>query len=86
MMQRPALILADEPVASLDPLATEEMKSLFRDRADAGKATLVFTSHNLDHALRYADRIFALTAGRLAMDVASRDADTNALAALYRND
>lgn len=86
MMQRPDLILADEPVASLDPLAAEEVMALFRARADAANATLVFTSHNLDHALRHAERIVALKAGRLVMDVAAHAADTQALAALYRND
>lgn len=86
MMQRPALILADEPVASLDPQAAEEVMALFRGRADAGGATLVFTSHNLEHALRHADRIVALKAGRLVMDIASRDADRASLDALYRDD
>ena len=85
MMQRPALILADEPVASLDPQAAEDVMALFRARADAGGATLVFTSHNLEHALHHADRIVALKAGALVMDVSARTADRDALDALYRN-
>ncbi len=54
LMQDPAMLFADEPAASLDPKAGEDVMELFaRLRSESG-ITLVFVSHNLDHALAYA--------------------------------
>jgi phosphonate transport system ATP-binding protein len=83
MMQRPELILADEPVASLDPRAAEDVMDLLRARADAAGATFVFTTHNLDHARRHADRLVALKEGRLAFDAATASVSDSLLGALY---
>ncbi len=54
LMQRPRLMFADEPVASLDPNAGEEVMELFADLIRRQRLTLVFTSHHIDHALRFA--------------------------------
>lgn len=69
LMQRPELLLADEPAASLDPAAGEEVMGVFRDLVRADGLTLVFTSHNLAHANRYADRVVGLRGGRVALDL-----------------
>jgi phosphonate transport system ATP-binding protein len=83
MMQRPELILADEPVASLDPRAAEDVMDLLRERADAAGATFVFTTHNLDHARRHADRLVALKDGRLAFDALTAAVSDATLRELY---
>lgn len=68
LMQRPEIMIADEPVASLDPSAAEEVMELFaRLMRDRG-TTLIFTSHHLNHALAYGDRIVALKDGLVAED------------------
>lgn len=68
LMQRPEFMIADEPVASLDPNAAEEVMELFaRLMRDRG-ITLIFTSHHLNHALSYGDRIVALKNGQVAED------------------
>ncbi len=68
LMQRPELILADEPVASLDPAAGREvMELLVRVTRERG-LTLLFSSHHLDHARVHADRIIALKGGRIEFD------------------
>lgn len=68
LMQRPAVMIADEPVASLDPSAAEEVMDLFaRLMRDQG-ITLIFTSHHLNHALAYGDRIVALKDGLVVED------------------
>lgn len=68
LMQRPELIMADEPVASLDPAAGREvMELLVRVTRERG-LTLLFSSHHLDHARVHADRIIALKDGRIEYD------------------
>lgn len=83
LMQRPRLVLADEPVASLDPRAGEEVMELFtRLMRDEG-ITLVFTSHHLDHALGYAERLIGIKAGRIVLDDVSASQDIAQLRELY---
>jgi len=68
LMQRPSIIFADEPVASLDPTAGEEVMALLISLARTRGVTVVFTTHNLRHALDYSERIIGLRAGCIAMD------------------
>ncbi|MEQ9332558.1 ATP-binding cassette domain-containing protein [Thalassobaculum sp.] len=68
LMQRPAMVVADEPVASLDPAAGEEVMAVFVRLIREEGATLVFTSHNLEHALAHADRVVALKDGAIVLD------------------
>lgn len=56
-MQRPAVILADEPDASLDPQTGEEVMSLLLNLVRQEGLSLLVISHRLEHALRYSDRI-----------------------------
>jgi phosphonate transport system ATP-binding protein len=83
LMQRPVLLLADEPAASLDPVAGEEVMRVFRALVDDDGLTLVFTSHNLEHARRFADRAVGLRGGRVAIDCAADRLDAAAADALY---
>ena len=81
LMQRPRLILADEPTASLDPLAAAEVCRLLA-RAAAG-ATLVTVVHNPSLIPLLADRVLGLKAGRVAFDLPVAALDDAQLAALY---
>jgi phosphonate transport system ATP-binding protein len=74
LMQRPALLLADEPVASLDPAGGREVMALFADLARSRGLTLLFTSHHLGLAVEHADRVVGLREGRIVLDEASRPA------------
>ncbi|MDK9695289.1 MAG: ATP-binding cassette domain-containing protein [Siculibacillus sp.] len=86
LMQRPELIIADEPDASLDPVAgAEVMRLLFRIGRERD-ATLIFVSHHMDHALRFSDRIVGLRDGRVALDVASARIDATELRAFFGPD
>jgi phosphonate transport system ATP-binding protein len=75
LMQRPRLVLADEPDASLDPRAGDEVMSLLFQLAKGSGLTLIFVSHRIEHTIRYSDRIIGLAAGRISLDQPSRDAD-----------
>ena len=83
LMQRPELVMADEPVASLDPSAGEEVMDLFVQLIREEGLTLVFTSHNLEHALAYADRVVALKDGRIVLDAPSSALTARDLAFVY---
>ena len=68
LAQAPAVILADEPTASLDPgLTTSIMDLLRRINAERG-LTLVVSQHQLETALAYATRIVGIRDGRLRFD------------------
>lgn len=83
LMQSPDIMLADEPVASLDPAAGEEVMRLFVDLTRQQDLTLVFVSHDLDHALAYADRVIGLRGGRLTLDQPAARLDVEALRGIY---
>ena len=83
LMQRPRLMVADEPVASLDPSSGEEVMRLFADLIRREGLTLLFTSHDLSHAIAYADRVIALRRGSIVLDAPSSDLNVATLRALY---
>lgn len=68
LAQEPAIILADEPVASLDPVTTHQiMRDLLRINRELGITTVV-NLHFLDLARRYGQRIIGLRQGELVFD------------------
>ncbi|HTN14316.1 MAG TPA: phosphonate ABC transporter ATP-binding protein [Sphingomonadaceae bacterium] len=67
-MADPAIILADEPVASLDPSLGREVLDLLKAQARERGATVLCSLHQLDFARTYADRIVALHRGRVIFD------------------
>jgi phosphonate transport system ATP-binding protein len=66
LAQRPRVLLADEPVASLDPEAAEEIMRLLRRLASEEGLAVLCVLHQPDLALRYADRVVGMRAGRVA--------------------
>lgn len=83
LMQRPDIVLADEPAASLDPQAGEEVMQLFSALMRREKKTVVFTSHNLIHALQYADRVIAIGHGGIQLDAPTQGLNEQDLRNLY---
>src|SRR5919109_5655959 len=68
LVQEPELILADEPIASLDPYnARLVMDSLQRINKHFG-ITVICNLHSLDEARRYCDRLVGLAAGKIVFD------------------
>jgi len=68
LAQAPAVILADEPTASLDPQLTGSIMDLLRSINVEHGITLVVSQHRLETALAYATRIVALRRGRVIFD------------------
>ncbi len=83
LMQRPRVMFADEPVASLDPNAGEEVMKLFLDLIRRQDLTLVFTSHSVRHALAYSDRVVGLRDGKVEMNEPSNDLNAETLRRIY---
>jgi phosphonate transport system ATP-binding protein len=68
LAQEPALILADEPVASLDVANGALVMETLRRVVDGARLTVLAALHHVDYARRYADRVLALRHGRLVFD------------------
>ena len=82
-MQHPEIVLADEPAASLDPQAGDEVMQLFAALMRQEAKTVVFTSHNLSHSLLFADRVIALGGGKIVLDSPSARLRESELRDLY---
>ncbi len=83
MMQNPAIILADEPVASLDPvLAHSIMQYLEKINKEDG-VTVICSLHFLDLVHRYADRAVALNDGKLMFDGPPKEIDDEKFKDIY---
>lgn len=83
LAQQPKIILADEPVASLDPPTSHVvMRDLQRINAELG-ITVVVNLHFLDLARRYSDRLIGLRAGEVVFDGAGADADESVFESIY---
>lgn len=83
LMQRPGLLLADEPVASLDPVTAESVLGLLRGICVADGLTAVVSLHQLDLAKRFADRIVGLAAGRVVVDCPAGEFSAGDAALIY---
>lgn len=83
IVSAPEVLFADEPCASLDPSAGEDVMDLFFRLVKDEGVTIIFTSHNVDHALRYGDRVLGLAAGKLRLDVTAASLSHADLRGLY---
>ncbi|ONH33111.1 phosphonate ABC transporter ATP-binding protein [Pseudofrankia asymbiotica] len=68
LMQSPEILLADEPVASLDPESSEQVMRLIREIAADDGLTVVCSLHQVDLALDWGDRIVGLRQGGVVLD------------------
>ncbi|MEW5963206.1 MAG: phosphonate ABC transporter ATP-binding protein [Pseudomonadota bacterium] len=83
LVQRPNLLLADEPVASLDPATSDAILQLLLRVAREDGITAVVSLHQVELALKVADRIIGLNRGRVVFDGPPAALDANALARIY---
>ena len=86
LMQRPRLLMADEPVASLDPQAAEDVMGLFQHLAQDEGLTLIYTTHNLEHALAYSERVVMLKNGTVVHEGLSSDQHAHTLRRYYEHE
>jgi phosphonate transport system ATP-binding protein len=83
LVQRAKIILADEPVASLDPVSARRVMDILRDLNRGDGLTVVVSLHQVDYALRYCDRVIALKAGKIVYDGATSGLGQDRLIDIY---
>ncbi len=86
LTQGPQIILADEPVAALDPVTAKQvMQDFVRINQEMG-ISILLNIHHVELALEYADRIIGIRAGRIVYDGPSANVDQTVLDAIYGDD
>ena len=84
LAQEAEIILADEPVSSLDPVLTDDILGLLVEVSERHGATLIMALHQPVLAQRHGTRVIGLNAGRSVFDGAPEKLDSRALAEIYR--
>lgn len=83
LVQGAQAILADEPVASLDPVSARKVMELLVELNKRDGLGVIVTLHQVDYALRYCDRVIALKAGQVVYDGPAVGLDTQQLIGIY---
>ena len=86
LAQQPQVILADEPVASLDPKTARSVLQYLRDATRELGIAVVCNLHQVDYAREFSDRVVGLSQGRMVFDGAPDSLDEAALNAIYSTD
>jgi phosphonate transport system ATP-binding protein len=86
LAQQPQVILADEPVASLDPVSSEEVMTLLREICDRDGITVVVNLHQVDLARRFADRVIGMNSGKIVFDGRPEEMTQSVLRTIYQRE
>ncbi|WP_053363611.1 phosphonate ABC transporter ATP-binding protein [Bacillus sp. FJAT-27251] len=84
LMQKPEVILADEPVASLDPARSEDILAMLTGLAKQENQTVVASLHSVEYARKYFTRLIALKNGEIFFDLPSQQVTNQQLQELYQ--
>ena len=83
LMQRPELLLADEPTSSLDPRTAIEIMELMTGLATSARIPLVVNIHNVDLARRFAQRVIGMAGGEIVFDGPPEKLEASHLRQIY---
>ncbi|CAM4210250.1 phosphonate ABC transporter ATP-binding protein [Bordetella tumbae] len=83
LMQRPQLLLADEPTSSLDPKTSVEIMELLAEQGNASGIPVLVNIHDVELARRYANRIVGMSGGHVVYDGDGQGLDTATLKTIY---
>jgi phosphonate transport system ATP-binding protein len=86
LMQQPQLMLADEPVASLDPATSHSVMKYLEEINKKDGITVICSLHFLSLARRYGTRVIALKGGKVAFDGLPKDIDDRRFKEIYGED
>ncbi len=84
IIKRPILLLADEPVASLDPKAADLIMSLLKKINKEYNITVVCNLHQVDLAMKYSDRIIGLLEGQIMFDQITSNIEKKSINQIYK--
>ena len=85
LVQEPKLILADEPVSSLDPVSAKTIMDLLREINQKNGVSIICNLHLPDLAREYAQRLLVLRDGKIVFDGVPKQMDSSRLEALYES-
>ncbi len=83
LAQNPEIILADEPVAALDPVTAAQVMDDFKKINTEMNISVLINIHHVDLALKYADRVIGIKAGEIVYDGAASEVDSDILTKIY---
>ena len=83
LAQKPEIILADEPVAALDPITAKQVMDDFKKINKELNRSVLINIHHVDLALKYADRVIGIKAGEIVYDGPSAEVDSEVLKQIY---
>ena len=83
LAQKPEKILADEPVAALDPITATQVMDDFKKINKELNMSVLINIHHVDLALKYADRVIGIKAGEIVYDGAAKDVTNEVLKQIY---
>ncbi len=86
LMQNPKMVLADEPIASLDPLNAKIVMDALRDINEREGITVITNLHTLDTARNYCERIVGMAGGRVVFDGKPSELTSEAVKEIYGTD
>ena len=84
IIKKPLLLLADEPVASLDPKAADLIMSLIKKINKEFNITIVCNLHQVDLAMKYSDRILGLSEGQIMFDQIPSNIEKKNIKQIYK--
>ncbi|GGG74926.1 phosphate-import ATP-binding protein PhnC [Corynebacterium pelargi] len=83
LLQHPKILLADEPVASLDPVSSHQVIDLIKQISREDNLTVVASLHQVQLAIDFADRIIGLRSGKIVLDRETRGLDATTASSIY---
>lgn len=83
LIQQPDILLADEPVASLDPVSSAQVIELIGRISREENLTVICSLHQVELALAFSDRVIGLQAGRVVLDRATASIDHGEALQIY---
>ena len=83
LAQKPEIILADEPVAALDPITAKQVMDDFKKINKELNMSVLINIHHVDLALKYADRVIGIKAGEIVYDGPATKVDSEVLKQIY---
>ena len=86
LAQDPRIILADEPVAALDPVTAKQVMDDFKRINQKMKISILLNIHHVDLALRYCDRVIGIRAGEIVYDGPASEVTEPVLHQIYEGE
>lgn len=83
LLQHPKILLADEPVASLDPVSSQQVVELLQRISKEDDLTVISSLHQVQLAIDFADRIIGLRSGQIVFDRETHSLDERTASAIY---